>query len=46
MCYILLILIAWFVPMPLWLSILTTVMCGLILAGKLIKVGIDTANDN
>lgn len=36
-----LILIAWIVEMPLWLSILTTVFSGLSIIGKLIKIGID-----
>lgn len=38
MLAILLILMAWFVPMPLWLSVITTVFSGLTLIAKLIAV--------
>ena len=44
--YILLILIAWFVPMLLWLSILTTVLCGLGIIAKLIKFGVDMSKED
>lgn len=36
--YILLILIAWFVDMPLWLSILTTCVSAIGLIAKIVKI--------
>lgn len=45
MISILLILIAWFVEMPLWLSILITVLSGLRIVVKTVKFGIDLADD-
>lgn len=44
--YILLILMVWFIPSPLWLSVLTTVLCGCGIIAKLIKFGVDMSKED
>lgn len=43
---ILLILMAWFVEMPLWLSIVTTVIASVRLILQILKIVIQCSNDN
>lgn len=38
------ILLAWFVEMPLWLSITITTVCGIVFVCKFIKLGMDISN--
>ena len=39
------ILLAWFVEMPLWLSITTTVLCGIGIVWRAVRLGIKLANN-
>lgn len=41
-----LILMAWFVNMPLWLSIITTIVGGLKIIASLVEFGIKLKSDN
>ena len=40
--YVLMILMAWFISMPLWLSILTTSLCGISIIIKIIKLALES----
>lgn len=42
MAYILFILMAWFIQMPLWLSITTTIVAGVGLVAKVVSIVCET----